>query len=78
MQSGSMDWFVVKNTWLTLYLHTALRHREDDLQLYAYLRRHVFRQVLEPGVFDGRGCFIEGVYGSLNVCKSLRVLAFLG
>lgn len=50
-----MDWFVTKSTWLTIYIDRCLT-QED----FEYIRANVFKQILYPVLFDGRGCFIEG------------------
>ena len=54
-----MNRFVVDHDWLTVRTRP-LRHRPEDIALLQTLRSVVFRQMLEPPLWDGTCTVIEG------------------
>jgi hypothetical protein len=46
--------------WLVVRLGKVLRHTEDDIALVNMFRSLVFRQMLEPPVWDGEDTVLEG------------------
>ncbi len=45
--------------WLIIYTR-CLRHRSEDIALIQTLRSVVFRQMLEPVMWNGKNTIIEG------------------
>ena len=54
-----MNRYRVDDEWITVYTR-ALRHRSEDIALLQTLRSVVFRQMLEPPLWDGACTVIEG------------------
>ena len=68
-----MNIFFMKNDdWLIIHTR-CLRHRSEDVALLQTLRSCVFRQMLEPTIWDGTKTIIEGrpMVGAQHRLKAL-------
>jgi len=55
-----MSHYTVKEDWLTVKIKKALRHDEYDSNFVNLVRSSMFRQMLEPPLWDGEYTVIEG------------------
>ena len=58
----AMSHYIIDKDWLTIKMRKALRHKECDIILLNLFRSVIFKQMLEPPIWDGTYTIIEGRY----------------